>query len=186
MHAGDMLSPVLLGPVVEGRVSTWLDDDLFVVWDAGSQADTLGALLAHGAVARTLVEPDRFRETAMLDVANGTLTVLERVFVRDDDGSQVVNTAVHPFKLQARAEPEPTDDVWIAFANWLSSVVVDAAGRGEFVVIELGGWGHRPHPYALAAVVRTDDGEWISNVETSPCRAGLTCGRPPRKSLGAS
>src|SRR5487761_2181843 len=167
-NRGDVLSTVLLGPLVNGRISTWLDDDSLVVWDAGSHADALKELLGHGAVMRTLVESDRFRETALLNRANGALTVLERAFVGDHDGSEVIDTAARPFDLEECAEPEPSDDLWAGFAEWLSSVVVDAAMRGEFVVIELGGWEHRPDPYALAAVMRPDDGEWISNVETSP------------------
>ncbi|HEY5856025.1 MAG TPA: hypothetical protein VIW24_18790 [Aldersonia sp.] len=73
IQVGTMLTVAMLSPVVGGVVRTWTDDGS-ALWQV-DDPDGLRACLGAGAIARTPVPADRFREVAMLGADTGTLLV---------------------------------------------------------------------------------------------------------------
>lgn len=160
MRPGSTLTTVMLGPVVSGVVRLWSDagPSLWTVEDP----EGLAALLGRGLVARTPMPDDRFREAALLDDAGRTLIVQERF--RSGDG---VNA--HVFTL---TDPvAPTTNPWESLQGFLADVSMSAAQRGEFWVVELGGWDAPQTPYCFGAVM-TGGGSAVSVIETSPVPRG--------------
>ena len=52
--------------------------------------------------------------------------------------------------------------------DWLQAAATTAVQRGEFVVVETGGWEVVPWPYALAIVMRNEHGDWTTSIEAEP------------------
>ncbi len=140
---------VLLGCLLDEHLRLWRSDG------RGEcvrplHPSALGALVARRLAPRISLEPGRYRELARLDPA-GVLMI----------GNQ-------PFAVQSGSEPEVSDALWDVAARVFEAAAVDAIGRGEFLVIEPGGWEPASENYAIAGVRKTDDGEWFVYVEAAP------------------
>jgi hypothetical protein len=64
----------------------------------------------------------------------------------------------------------------VATIDWLRDVAASTFARGEFLVVEPGGWDATDEPYALAAAVKMQD-EWALHVEAKPPVTGSTQAR---------
>jgi hypothetical protein len=182
---GDHFDAVLLGCVLAGHLRLWRPDgepDCVRVPDA----ERLARLLARGFAARTSPEPRRFREVGLLNRRTGVLTIMGR------PRGPVVDTGIESegfaFEVESCEEPGPTQQLWASAVAYLRDATVRAVTRGEFVVIEQGGWDAIPEPYALACALHTAQG-WVSHIEASP--APLVppwlneADREPQSGLGA-
>lgn len=165
LHAGSILTTAMLSPVVGGHVRTWTDD-VSRVWEV-EEPERLADSLGRGMVARTEVEAHRYREVGLLD-ATGVLLLPERR-LRDGDAP----ARAHRLR-PVQAAPDVRDQ-WRDLSTWLGEAALASARRGEFLVVELGGWEHHPHPYALF-VCTGRDGAWRSHLEVAPAPVQ---GRPP-------
>lgn len=165
LHPGSILTTAMLSPVVAGHVRTWADDGsrLWEVEEPERLADSLG----RGTTARTEVEAHRFREVGLLD-ATGVLLLPDRHTRHGDAPARA-------HRLRPSATQPDLEQQWSDLAAWLGEAALASARRGEFLVVELGGWEHRPHPYALF-VCTGRDGAWRSHLEVAPAP---TRGRPP-------
>ena len=123
-------------------------------------ASLRAARVPRAALApRTLLEAERFREVGRLDGA-GVLLIGRR-----------------PFAIEVCDEPPASDALWAAAAEVFQAAAADAIARGEFLVVEPGGWTPQAERYALAGATRTP-GEWLLRVEAAPARA---CRRGPNR-----
>ncbi len=160
---GATLETVLLGPLLDGRLRFWSADGAPHLVSVGND-EGLRALVARGAIARTSPEPDRFREVALFDASGGTLFVIERLW---GAGQQPIVASGGRFTLSP-ATVSSDGDLWRAAAEWWRDAFQNAAARGEFVVVEPGGWEQGSVPYALALAHRGEDGAWESVLEAAP------------------
>lgn len=167
---GSTLETVLLGPCIDGVLRLWRGDGAAELREV-DDTEVVRASLAVGRLARTSPEPTRFREVAMLDAATGTLVLLERP--RGEGAAPgSVQAGGAPVGTRPCDEPSSTEAMWRAAADGISAAVVAAVGRGEFVVVEPGGWAPGSEPYALAIVVPGDDGTPMSHLEAVPTPTG--------------
>lgn len=181
IQVGTMLTVAMLSPVVGGVVRTWTDDGT-ALWQV-DDPDGLRACLGAGVMARTRVPADRFREVAMLGANTGTLLVQARH--PDADGQY----PVRQFALEPATEVR--GDPWRDLEEFLGAVAVDVPRRGEFAVVELGGWDAPHEPYVFvtvldgpgapraiveAAPVPRDTGVWPDDVPTD--QEGITIEAP--------
>ncbi len=154
------MSTVMLGVVVSGVLQVWTDNgaQLWTVEDP----DGLSVLLGRGLVARTPMPDDRFREAALFDENSRTLLVQERY-------PSQTGAAAYSFRLLDPVPPQTNP--WESLQKFLAEVSLSAAQRGEFWVLETGGWDSPQHPYCFGAVMASEDSA-ISMVETSPVPRG--------------
>ena len=181
MHVGTgaTLDTVLLGPLLESRLRYWAPDGtphLVTVDDAAA----FGELTARGLLARTSPEPGRFREVALRDAWAATLYLVERPVGRPE---QPITASGAQFVF-SEAVATSGEDLWRAAADWWRDAYQQAARRGEFLVIEPGGWEAGSEPYVLALVGRGDDGGWASILEAAPAPVGSMW--PPTREPGAT
>jgi len=155
---GDVGRIAMLSPVVDGEIGIWTDQG-YTLWRV-DEPEKLAAAMGKGAVARTGVEPNRFREVGML-MESGILLLPARM-KRDQKP-----TEARSFGLSRVPRPEDSQQRWNEFARWLGTAALSAARRGEFLVVENGGWDHQPHPYALFMCMKSDE-IWVSHLEVSP------------------
>jgi hypothetical protein len=158
LEPGEQLETAMLSPVVDGHVRTWTVQGERV-WRAVAP-DLLAGALGRGFVARTEVEPGRFREVGMLS-ESGSLLLPSRMM----QGQESAGGAL--FALEPVDRELDADRAWADFAAWLRLVALAAVARGDFLVVETGGWDHQPVPYALFVCVERD-GSWLSHLEASP------------------
>lgn len=158
LKAGSVMETAMLGPVVAGHLRTWVGatSQLWRVDDPTG----LAALLGRGLTSRTEVEPGRYREVGLLDSTSGSLLVPKRFTV----GGEVETTG---FALTRATDEPDRGRQWADFVRWLNLVALAAAERGDFLVVELGGWDHQPHPYALFAHTRVNE-QSLSHLEVAP------------------
>jgi hypothetical protein len=167
---------VELSPVTGGLLRTWSDagSQLWQVWGG----DVLAERMGRGQLARTEVEPHRFREVGLLEQPSGTTS--------DDTGRLLLparrqrGRADAPMELELVGEPlhlslvaeadmsAHANRLWPALVAQLSELCVEAAERGEILLLERGAITHEPWPYGLFAVTRGEDGSWSSHLEVSP------------------
>ena len=165
---GATLETVLLGPLLDGRLRYWLADGAAQLAAVDDEA-RLRRLMARGALARTGPEPGRFREVALLHSDSRTLHVVERLRPADQHGATAAGTQ---FSLSAADEILPATDLWRTAADWWRDAFLSATARGEFIVIEPGGWAPGSEPFVLAIVRRAADGTWQSYLEAAPVPPG--------------
>ncbi|WP_344133747.1 LEM-3-like GIY-YIG domain-containing protein [Pedococcus bigeumensis] len=158
LGAGSVMQTAMLSPVVAGHLRTWVNKTT-QLWQV-DDPQGLSGVLGRGLTSRSEVEPDRYREVALLDPASGTLLVPSRFTV----GGEMQSTA---FSLRPAADEPDHDRQWFDFVDWLGQVALSCAERGDFMVVEFGGWEHQPHPYALFTH-RTVDGQALSHLEVAP------------------
>ena len=176
---GATLDTVLLGPLLDGRLRYWAPDGTARL-AAPDDEPALRALLARGAIARTSPEPGRFREVALLDANATTLYVVERLV---GAGQQPIVASGGRFRLSAAAVASDAD-LWRLAADWWRDAFQRATVRGEFVVVEPGGWEKGSEPYALALARTGDDGAWQSLLEAAPAPTGSLW--PPSSGPGST
>ena len=175
---GDVGVVAMLSPVVHGEIRLWTDEG-HTRWRV-REPEKLAAAMGKGAVARTGVEPNRFREVGML-MKSGTLLLP----ARRKRGQKPIRA--RSFGLSRAPRRADSQGQWDEFARWLGIAALSAAGRGEFLVVENGGWDHQPHPYALFMCMKRDE-VWVSHLEVSPApkRSTLLWPSPPVDPAGAT
>jgi hypothetical protein len=164
IEPGATMVTAMLSPVAGGLIRTWTDrgSQLWSVEDP----DGLSRMLGRGAVGRTPLPDNRFREAAYLNADTGTLVVQNRFATGAGDRVQVEANA---FQLGDPVPPETNP--WGDLKEFLSAAALSAVERGEYFVVELGGWEAIPEPYCLFAVVDQGDGP-VSLIEAAPAPRG--------------
>ncbi|MDQ1511546.1 MAG: hypothetical protein QOG50_3390 [Actinomycetota bacterium] len=156
---------VLLGCLIKEHLRLWRSD-------ARGECvrplhpSALRAFLARGLAPRASLEPARYREFGRLEAA-GVLVVGNR-----------------PFAVETCAEPEVSDALWTAAAAVFQEAAADALERGEYIVVEPGGWEPTGEIYAVAGARRTPGGEWFLYVEASPAPRAPSWPEPPEGQPG--
>lgn len=164
LKPGQTLEPAMLSPIVGGRIRLWAGRDslVFGLDDPSAAAQHLG----RGTVARTSVAPGRYREVGLYERTEGTLILTERLVTPRDRTEEVLAKGSR-FGLRPDSAPPPSPSDWSGFCEWLKAIIPAAAAKGEFVVLERGGWDHRAEPYALVICVPAR-GAWNVMIETIP------------------
>jgi hypothetical protein len=164
LHAEPVDRPetVLLGCLVEEHLRLWRADGRAECVRLRDAAD-LRALLARGRAPRTPMA-QRFREVGRLE-------------------GSVLLIGQHPFEIEVCDEPPASDALWLAAADMFRTVAEDAIARGEFLVVEPGGWQAKTEHYALAGATRTP-GEWLLRVEAVPAPRAPSWPEPPEGQSG--
>ena len=168
---------VELSPVAGGLLRTWTGtgSQLWQVWGDDILEDTVG----RGLLARTEVEPGRYREIGLLEepadagpTSTGRLLLPARWQAgRSESPSMDLELVGDPLLLSPVADDDLAgreDQLWPSFVARLSEVCQETAERGEILLLESGGVVHEPWPYTLLAVTREPDGSWLSHLEASP------------------
>ena len=181
LRVGAHLETVVLGTPAGAHVVTWNEENRPTVWQIDKPAE-YAALVGRGLTARTVVEEGRYREVGLLDARTGALFVPERR--PQPDGGMAGQT----FQL---TDPQPVAQLPVAdltaFMAWLPEVLLAAGSRGDFVVLEGGGWDFPREPYALFTCARDDSGTWLSHLEAAPAPSGSQVWpAPPDHSPGAT
>jgi hypothetical protein len=156
---------VLLGCLINEHLRLWRSDAR-AECVRPLHPSAIRAFLAHGLAPRTSLEPGRAREFGRLDRA-GVLVVGNR-----------------PFAVEIASEPEVSEALWTAAAVVFRDAATDAIARGEFLVIEPGGWEPASEQYAVGGARKTSTGEWSLYVEASPAPRGPSWPEPPEDESG--
>jgi hypothetical protein len=180
---------VELSPVTGGLLRTWSDggSQLWQVWGG----DGLAEMMGRGQLARTEVEPDRYREVGLLEQPSDTTSegtgrlLLPARWQPGREGApregapmelEMAGEALHLSPVAEADMSAQASELWPGLVAHLSELCVESAERGEVLLIERGALAHEPWPYALFAVIRADDGSWISHLEASPAPEPETSG----------
>ena len=185
-----VVASVELSPAVDGLVRTW-GDGASQLWQVDDAA-ALEAAIARGRLARTEVEPRRFREVGLLERptapgGEGRLLLPARLrpdappvaatgsasdVTADVSDTSAIALVGDPLAVRAVTDADADlsgrTDLWPALTELLREACVAAATRGEVVVVERGADAHQPWPYALFAITGDGQGPYLSHVETSP------------------
>lgn len=165
LSAGQTLNTAVLSPVVAGHVRVWTNRETSI-WRVNDAAGAAG-LLGRGLVARTGIERDRYREVGVIDPDAGVLLLPERRRAAITESSELL-AAAKAFSVSRRTtRPAAEAEHWRELHDWLRVVVPAAVERGEFVVIERGGWDHEAEPFAFAMCAPGESG-WKAHVEAVP------------------
>jgi hypothetical protein len=166
---GAELETVLLGGLCQ---------DVLRVWRGDGQAEgrkiddpeVVARALGRGVLARTSHEPNRFREVGLLDADGDQLVLMGRATAKP--GAEQITTGANTVRAHPSSTPPRDVDPWMAWGQWLGDIVLAAAARAEYVVVETGGWDAVSEPYVLLGVFPDEEGEWLSRVEAAPPPAG--------------
>jgi len=139
---------VLLGCLLNEHLRVWRSNGRAACVHVQDPPE-LRASLASGVAARTSLQPGRFREAGRLD-PSGALRI-----------------ATHAFTVEITREPRKSKALWTATAAMLQDVAAAAIARGEFLVVEPGGWDTSAEPYARAGARKVED-EWTLYAEALP------------------
>lgn len=161
---GGESEPVLLGCLVNEHLKLFKSDGS-AVCVRPSHPSALRALLARGLAPRTNRHPERVRELGLLE-ADGVLVVGNR-----------------PFAVEICEPPAVSDELWAAALEVFQDAVADAMARGEFLVVEPGGWHAATETYVVAGARRTP-GEWFLHVEAVPPPRAPSWPEPPEGQAG--
>ena len=173
LQPGDRLVPVQMSPCVGGLVRTWADDGSTQLWSMDDPMWMLGRQ-GHGVYARTLQEPRRYRECALLAPASGVLVIQSRHAsgVTDEPDPRGGTTVeVEGQMLQLRPATEPTSKPFQELRWALDTAVRQCISSGEFLVVERGGWDSPQEPFALF-ILMDEPTRQVSVVETAPAPWG--------------
>ncbi len=165
LKPGQTLETALLSPVVEGHVRGWVKGDS-VVWRL-DDPERARRLLGRGVVARTSIERGRFREVGLVARSAGTLLLPSRLHTESAAPDQALAGAQAIPIAEKPSAPQTSAAAWAELCEWLRAVLPEAVARGEFVVIERGGWEPHPEPFAFAMCAPGPRG-WMSHVEAAP------------------
>jgi hypothetical protein len=155
--AGGGSESVLLGCLVKEHLRLWPSDGRAECVRVLHPSDLRGAL-GRGVAPRTSLEPGRFQEAGRLE-PNGTLRI----------GKQ-------KFAVEVSEEPVVSQALWIAAGEVFQDAAVAAIQRGEYLVVETGGWEIEHEPFTIAGA-RKARGTWQVYVEAVP--APLAPSWPP-------
>jgi hypothetical protein len=181
---GSELETVLLGGFCGGVFRIWRADGVSEDHQV-DQAEPIVSALAQGFLARTSTGVERFREVALFDAQSGLLLLMARPRLqagRDGAESESVTVQTRPVPSPGSADPT----AWMEWGRWLSAIVLAAAGRGEYVVVEQGGWDVVDAPYVLLGVFSDEAGARTSVVEALPAPAEAPWSGPADDTGGAS
>jgi hypothetical protein len=165
LSAGQTLKTAMVSPVVAGHVRVWTDGETSI-WRVHDAAGAMG-LLGRGVVVRTGVERDRYREVGMIDPDAGVLLFPERLRAATAEPSELLGVAKAFSVSREQARPSTKAEHWRELHDWLRVVVPAAVERGEFVVIERGGWDHQAEPFAFVMCAPGESG-WRAHIEAVP------------------
>lgn len=161
---GQLLETVLLGQPFAGYIAIWDRQNAVSYWRI-EDPDALTDRLGRGVTARSEVLPQRFRESAALNLETGALVLLDRFIDADGNGAGE-HVALHRATAEDAHAAADEDDPW-RWAHQLGTLMLAAAQRGEFLALETGGWEVPYQPFLLSIVVEEGDRS-ISVVETAP------------------
>ena len=169
LQPGDRLVPVQMSPCVGGLVRTWTDDGSTQLWSMDDPRWLLDRQ-GHGTCARTLQEPQRYRECALLARDSGVLVIQSRQpsgVTDDPDPRGGATVEVEGQMVQLRPATEPTSNPFTEFRWALDDAVRHCISSGEFLVVERGGWDSPQEPFALFILI-DEPTRQVSIVETAP------------------
>jgi hypothetical protein len=146
--AGEGSESVLLGCLVKEHLRLWPSDGRAECVRVLHPSDLRGAL-ARGVAPRTSLVPGRFREAGRLE-PTGMLRI----------GKQ-------KFAVEVAEEPVVSQALWEAAGEVFQDAAAAAIQRGEYLVIETGGWEIESEPFAVAGA-RKARGKWQVYVEAVP------------------
>jgi hypothetical protein len=155
----DESETVLLGCLVKEYLRLWTSDGRALCVRL-LHPSTLRGFLARGLAPRVNLEAGRAREFGRLDP------------------SGVLHIARRPFAVEVCDEPPASDALWAAVVEVFQDAAADAVARGEYIVLERGGWDAKSDNYALAGATRTP-GEWLLRVEAVPAPRAPSWPEPP-------
>lgn len=164
----------MIGPPVAGLLPLLIGNER-VLWRP-DDPDELAELVGVGLLARTLREPDRYREVVMVAPDRSSILVLPRLTSAHGvhGAREFGGTVVRP---EDPSEQVVSDDMWDEFGRGLSDVFVAASTRSEFIVIEMNTPEFSNEPYVLA-IVLTDTTRRSSISNAAPVPTALLCGHP--------
>jgi hypothetical protein len=163
-EVGSTLTTVVPGIPIGGYLPLWINDEC-TFWRMTEPEPVLDRL-ALGALARTQLADQRFRDVVALDESSSTIMLLNR-YRAEDGGIASGMTKLTRVTGRAAHEALTTDTLLDAF-RWIGRVSVAAAERGEYVTIEPG--THNAgltEPYVLL-VVQEHEGRRLSITRTAP------------------
>jgi hypothetical protein len=143
----DQPESVLLGCLLGEHLRVWRSNGrpaCLIVADP----DELRAALARGVAPRTSLQPGRFREAGRL-APSGVLRIN------------------HELAVEVAKEPRRSKALWATATTMLQAAAAAAIERGEFLVVEPGGWDTTTEPYVRAGARRIED-EWTLYAEALP------------------
>ena len=151
--------------------------DVLRIWRSDGQAECrqirqpelVTKSLGRGLLARTSPEANRFREVGLLDAKQDVLILLGRGQVQPGAGQ--VSAGAQTVQAGLCPTPSPDPATWTSWGRWLGHLLLAAAGRGEYLVVETGGWDAVNEPYVLMGVFPDATGSWLSQVEAVPAPA---------------
>lgn len=113
LRPGMMLNSVIVGPPITGLVGTWSDDGSRL-WRLEDPHVT--GLIGRGLLARTEIEPDRYREAGWLSSGGGPL--LQRRRAAPDGSVEAATASLTPAGTEDLTRVG-RDRAWEEFARWL-------------------------------------------------------------------
>lgn len=162
----------MLSPVAGGLIRTWTESETRL-WGVDEPAE-LAALIGSGAIARTAVSDNLFREVGLLDAAARRLVVQVRDVSAGGESGSVETGAAEAGAVEVQAqifqlgEPTaPSNNPWDDLQDFVAAAALGAAQRGEFLSVESGGWDASPTP-SFFFTLTEEDGEVVSVIEASP------------------
>ena len=180
---GTELETVLLGSLTGDVLRIWRSDGQAECRQV-RQPELVRKTLGRGLLARTSPEANRFREVGLLDAKKDVLILLGRGQVQS--GADQVTTGAETLQARPCRTPSPDPATWTAWGRWLGHLLLAAAGRGEFLVVETGGWDAVNEPYVLMGVFPDAAGTWLSQVEAVPAPADPPWTAPVEGRTGSS
>lgn len=162
LKVGDIASTVMLSPCVGGLLRTWNESNDTTMWSV-PDAEFLLSMQGSGLLGRSVREEGRFIESGLLVSNRQTLMLRGRFAAQADDGSMQLGGST----LRLQPEVAPMVSAIDDFRNLLSQAIRHCISRGEFLVVERGGWDGPQEPYCLFIAVE-EDGQWVNVIETVP------------------
>lgn len=157
LEVGASLVVAMLSPVAGGMIRTWTESETRL-WGVDKPAE-LSGLLGRGAIARTAVSDNLFREVGLLDADTGRLVVQGRAANSEGEAQAQIFQLGEPSGL--------ANNPWDDLQDFVAAASLGAAQRGEFLSVESGGWDASPTP-SFFFTLTEEDGEVVSVIEASP------------------
>ncbi|WP_433273913.1 hypothetical protein ACQPZF_20315 [Actinosynnema sp. CS-041913] len=163
-EVGATITTVVPGIPIGGYLPLWIGEEC-TFWRMNDPDEVLG-LLAHGALARTALAENRFRDLVALDESSSTVILLNRH--RSDDGGIAAGVTGLTRVSGHEASQGLTQDTLVEAFYWVGRVSAAAAERGECVTVEPGKHeGGLQEPYVML-VVQDYEGQRVAVVQTAP------------------
>jgi hypothetical protein len=173
---GSVLTTAVPGVPMAGYLPLWHNDNEVSYWRM-TDPDAVMAKLGLGLLSRTPLLEKRFRDSVALDPTSSMIMLTNR-YRGEDGGISGPLTEVVRVSQEEAYRALTLDAVEETF-DWIGRLAEAAAGRGEYVCLEPGGVTYRPQPYVLM-IVRQQDGQWRSIVETEPIPEGAAIWKDQR------